>query len=245
MAYLTVGERGEGNTILTQTAADVEGVCVFEPLRVGHERVQRPERPLFRLRGGDSTVAIWVQAQAFGQSRAIRALYGLAQTFYGRKNLLGQVVPVTYWVNEPMLSLYSRTLLTDLVLVAVSMDLFRRPRPIGLSSLRHFSTFADTDVRNDVSSACGASLCLVPQGDLDVRLALRIGVVLRILAQTLPVLVRSSLMLERDSRSTLWMMNSSSLIFPARTCCPMVVKYSWMFSTTTSVASPERIWSRT
>ena len=89
MAYLTVGERGEGNTILTRTAADVEGVCVFEPLRVGHERVQRPERPLFRLRGGDSTVAIWVQAQAFGQSRAIRALYGLAQTFYGRKDLLG------------------------------------------------------------------------------------------------------------------------------------------------------------
>ena len=144
-----------------------------------------------------------------------------------------------------MLSLYSRTLLTDLVLVALPTDLFRRPRSIGLSGLRRFSTLADTeDVRNDVSSACGASLCLVPQGDLDVRLALRIRVVLRILAQTLPVLVRSSLMLERGSRPTLWMMNSSSLIFPARTCCPMVVKYSWMFSTTTSVASPERIWSR-
>lgn len=100
---------------------------------------------------------------------------------------MGQVVLVICWVNEPMLSLCSRTLLTDLVLVALSTDLFRRPRPIGLSGLCRFSTLADTeDVRNDVSSACGASLCLVPQGDLDVRLALCIGVVLRILAQTLP-----------------------------------------------------------
>ena len=88
MAYLTIGQRGEGNTVLTRTAADVEGVCVLEPLRVRHERVERPERPIFRLRGGDSTVAIWVQAQAFSQSRAIRALYGLAQTLNWREYLL-------------------------------------------------------------------------------------------------------------------------------------------------------------
>ena len=44
---------------------------------------------------------------------------------------------------------------------------------------------------------------------------------------------------------TLWMMKSSSFVFPERTLLPIVVRYSWMFSTTISVGSPESICSNT
>lgn len=40
-------------------------------------------------------------------------------------------------------------------------------------------------------------------------------------------------------------MNSSMFTFPPRISLLIFVKYSWMFSTTVSVASPERIWPRT
>jgi hypothetical protein len=44
---------------------------------------------------------------------------------------------------------------------------------------------------------------------------------------------------------TLKIMKSSRLTSPLRTLSPIVVKYSWIFSTTVSVASPERICCRT
>lgn len=52
---------------------------------------------------------------------------------------------------------------------------------------------------------------------------------------------------DREDRlgRTLKMINSSSLILPTRTSSPIAVRYSWIFWTTSSVASPERIWSRT
>jgi len=41
------------------------------------------------------------------------------------------------------------------------------------------------------------------------------------------------------------MMNSSSLMDPLLTLLLIEVRYSWIFSMTFSVASPDRIWSRT
>ena len=82
--------------------------------------------------------------------------------------------------------------LTDLVLVAFPTNFFGRPGAIGLGGFRSLSALANTeDIGNDISSTCGASLRLGAQGNLDVRLALRIGVILRVLAQTLRKVMRN------------------------------------------------------
>ena len=52
-------------------------------------------------------------------------------------------------------------------------------------------------------------------------------------------------MLEPSTERTLKTMNSSMPILPLRTFSPMVERYSWIFSTTTSVSSPDSTWSKT
>ena len=75
---------------------------------------------------------------------------------------------------------------TDLELIAFSPDLIRMLRTIGLRGLGRLSVIAQTEhVGNDVSGTSRTAFGLHPQGHLDVRLALRIRVVLWIFAKSL------------------------------------------------------------
>ena len=111
---------------------------------------------------------------------------------------------------------------------------------VGLSTLGGLAVRPEAhDVRNDISTADGRAFGLHAQGYLDMRLRLFVWVIFWVLPETL-----RPLSFARNStwtRLTLKMMKSSIGTTPDRTVSPSEVSSSWIFVTTFSVASPDRI----
>ena len=110
--YVAVRDWRERRLALARPTAYQEGLRVLEPLRVGQERVQRPEVPTFRFRARCAAVPARIQScgttsksardttvrklmtrtEALRKPCTVRALDGLAQPLNWREDLLRQVV---------------------------------------------------------------------------------------------------------------------------------------------------------
>ena len=201
--------------------------------------------------------------EAFRKPRTISSLNPLAQSFNWRQYLLGQIIVVICFPGRGMRSgleinvsgenAKRKTRHRTYLAVAISLPYFIRvPSFVGLTGLGRFATGSQTKyVRYDISPAGCTSLGFHPQRNLNVGLAFCIWVILRILSQALR---RSSGVSQRACRlfrsglgavHTLKIIKSSSFIRPALMFSPTERRYSWICSTTTSVISPDRIWSST
>ena len=196
--------------------------------------------------------------EAFGKSRTISSFNSLAQSFNRWQYLLGQVIIIICCAGRLSDSIQRPTdqrgntqrdkYITYLAIIISLPDFVRMPSSVSLTSLGRFPTGSQAeDVRHNISRTGSSSLGFHPQCDLHVGLTLSIRIILRILSQALEKESEINRNLAHVSvgsvnhMHTLKITKSSDFICPPLIFSPTPRRYSWIFSTTISVISPDRI----